>query len=83
MVSGVEVENGKPAPDIFLYAAEKIGIDPADCYVFEDGLNGIKAGAAAGCRVIMIPDLTEPTDEIRALCSGIYEDLGAAMRALR
>ena len=83
VVSGVEVENGKPAPDIFLYAAEKIGIDPADCYVFEDGLNGIKAGAAAGCRVIMIPDLTEPTDEIRALCSGIYEDLGAAMRALR
>lgn len=82
VVSGAQVEHGKPAPDIYLLAAEKIGVDPGECYVFEDNLNGIRAGVAAGCRSYMIPDLMEPTDEARAICSGIFEDLGAAMRAL-
>ena len=82
VISGTEVPAGKPAPDIFQIAAEKLGLDPAECYVFEDSTNGIRAGAAAGCRTIMIPDLTEPTDELRALCDGIYPSLDAAARAL-
>ena len=75
MISGESLKNGKPAPDIFLLAAEKIGIDPKDCYVLEDGLNGLMAGIAAGCATIMVVDLTEPNDFARENCVGIYNSL--------
>ena len=45
------VDHGKPAPDIFLYAAEKIGVHPSRCLVLEDSENGVKAGRAAGMTV--------------------------------
>lgn len=76
ITSGKEVVYGKPAPDIFLLAAKRIDCDPKDCYVFEDSENGIRAGVAAGCRTIMVPDLIEPTEEIRKICYGVYENLG-------
>ncbi len=82
IVSGHEVRNGKPAPDVFLLAAERIGADPKKCYVFEDSLNGIRAGHAAGCFTVMIPDCVPPTEEIRAICGGIYDDLVQAADAL-
>ncbi|MDO5409601.1 MAG: HAD family phosphatase [Lachnospiraceae bacterium] len=75
IVSGQEVRQGKPAPDIFLYAAEKIGCKPEECYVFEDSENGIRAGHAAGCVTVMIPDLIEPVPEIVPLCNNIYKSL--------
>lgn len=49
---GDEVEKGKPAPDIFLKSADKLGIDASECVVIEDSFNGIKAGKAAGMKVI-------------------------------
>ncbi|MGN0466199.1 MAG: HAD family hydrolase [Lachnospiraceae bacterium] len=82
VVSGAQVEHGKPAPDIFLEAARQIGCEPKDCYVFEDGRNGIKAGVAAGCDTIMIPDLTEPDEELKSLCVAIYPSLIEAMEAI-
>lgn len=45
------VAHGKPAPDIFLYTAEKLGVAPADCLVLEDSENGVRAGVAAGMEV--------------------------------
>ncbi len=48
------VANGKPAPDMYLLAAERLGIAPRDCIVFEDGLPGIEAARAAGMRVIVV-----------------------------
>lgn len=83
IVSGAEVENGKPAPDIFLLAAEKIKCRPEECYVFEDSLNGIRAGYAAGCKAIMIPDLTFPTAEMQRLSFGIYDTLIEAMNKIQ
>ena len=64
------VEHGKPAPDLFLYAAEKMGVKPADCLVIEDSLNGIRAAHAAGMEVLRFTggthlqgrDLTPPDD---------------------
>jgi HAD superfamily hydrolase (TIGR01509 family) len=83
IVSGAGMKNGKPAPDIFLKAAEMLGIDPKECYVFEDAFNGVTAGYNAGCRTIMIPDMSQPTDEIRAMATGgVYESLLAAKEAL-
>ncbi len=47
-----DVENGKPAPDIYLLAAEKLGVEPQDCVVIEDSPNGVRAGVAAGMNVV-------------------------------
>ncbi|MBR3349885.1 MAG: HAD family phosphatase [Solobacterium sp.] len=83
IVSGVGMTNGKPAPDIFLKAADMLGIDPKECYVFEDAFNGVTAGYNADCRTIMIPDMSQPTEEIRAMATGgVYENLLAARDAL-
>lgn len=49
--SGEQVANGKPAPDLFLFAAEKLSVDPGKCLVIEDSANGVKAGLAAGMTV--------------------------------
>ena len=82
VVNGFEVAHGKPAPDIFLLAAERIGCAPEDCYVFEDGVNGCLAGIAAGCATVMIPDLFRPTEELRQKCAGIFGSLTAAKDAI-
>ena len=82
IVSGTEVEHGKPSPDIFLETARRIGCKPQECYVFEDSENGIKAGSAAGCRSIMIPDLFGPSDEVQKMCAGVYLSLSDAMKEI-
>ena len=68
IVTGGDVANGKPAPDIFLLAAERLGLRPTDCVVFEDAFSGIRAAHAAGCRPVLIPDRLQPTAEILGLC---------------
>lgn len=75
VVSGVEVANGKPAPDIFLLAAERLNCAPGECFVFEDSENGIKAGHAAGCMTVMVPDLMEASPEILPYCTMVCSDL--------
>ena len=82
ILGGDQIKNGKPAPDIFLKAAEELGLDPADCYVFEDSINGVRAGYAAGCETIMVEDLTAPTEEIRKMCH-VFESMTAAMEAIK
>ena len=53
-VNGLEVENKKPHPDIYLKASERLGLKPEECLVIEDAPSGIKAAAAAGCRCLAI-----------------------------
>ena len=83
IISGDSVENGKPAPDIFLKAAKEINVPANDCYVFEDSFNGIRSAYAAGCAPIMIPDTMQPTDEIKKICTGIYSNFIEAMNAIK
>lgn len=83
IVSGGEVEKGKPYPDIFLLAASRLGLKAEECYVFEDGANGIRAGHAAGCHTIMIPDLTPASEELRSFCVAVYDNLLLAKEALK
>src|SRR4029077_19126128 len=56
IVTGDEIERGKPDPDIYLRAADKLGVAVHECLVIEDALSGIAAGKAAGMRVAAIPD---------------------------
>lgn len=64
-VSGSDIRQGKPAPDIFLRASKLLGVLPKECWVIEDSKPGIAAGLAAGMRVIAITN-THPADELRA-----------------
>ena len=75
VVSGTEVRRGKPEPDIFLCAAERMSCRADACFVFEDSENGIKAGYAAGCTTIMVPDLMEASPAILPYCRKICRDL--------
>lgn len=75
VVYGDSVKHGKPEPDIFLMAAEQIGIEPKECVVIEDSINGIKAGYAAGMKVVHVPDTIQIDDNIRALTYRVCEDL--------
>ena len=61
------VKNGKPAPDVFLYACECVGEKPEDCMAVEDSPNGIRSASSAGCRTVMVPDLTPADEEMRSL----------------
>lgn len=60
------VKNGKPAPDIYLEAARELGVNPTKCLVVEDALSGVRAGRAAGCTVVAVPD-PRFTDEEKAV----------------
>lgn len=62
VISGNMLENGKPCPDIYLYACEQLGLPPASCMALEDSPNGVKSASSAGCVTVMIPDLTQPTE---------------------
>lgn len=77
IVCGADVEHSKPAPDIFLEAARRLGLDSHDCLVLEDSFNGVRAGHAAGAVTVMVPDLAQPDEEIRQLytccCRDLYE----------
>jgi HAD superfamily hydrolase (TIGR01509 family) len=55
IITPVDVKRGKPAPDMFLLAAECMGVNPANCLVFEDGRSGMDAAKAAGMEAVFIP----------------------------
>jgi len=83
VVCGDEIARGKPEPDIFLEAAEKLNSAPEKCIVLEDSFSGIKAAAAAGMDAVMIPDILQPTDEIRRAAYMVCGDLGEAAEQIR
>jgi HAD superfamily hydrolase (TIGR01509 family) len=67
LVTGDEVERGKPAPDIFLRAAERLSAPPPNCLVLEDSVYGVMAAHAAGAVPVMVPDLVAPTPDVERL----------------
>lgn len=76
IVTGEMIKNGKPAPDIFLEAAKRLGANPKDCAVIEDSYNGLRGAHAAGMQAIMIVDCQEPNEETHKLtiaeCDNLY-----------
>jgi HAD superfamily hydrolase (TIGR01509 family) len=73
----------KPAPDPYLAAAEALGVPPEHCLALEDSHNGVRAAAAAGMMTIMVPDLLDPTEEMRSLCIRIARDLHEVLDLIR
>jgi HAD superfamily hydrolase (TIGR01509 family) len=76
------VSRGKPAPDIFLEAARRLQVPASACVVLEDSDSGAHAAAAAGMRVIVIPDRHEPSRETRALAAAVHASADAALPVL-
>lgn len=75
LACGDMVECSKPEPDVFLLAAELLGAAPEDCIIIEDSFNGVTAARRAGGTVFMVPDLLEPTEEIRAMADKVFGSL--------
>jgi sugar-phosphatase len=80
VVTGDCVPRPKPAPDIFLEAARRLGVAPGACVVLEDSLAGVRAARAAGMHVVAVPE-SPASSEMRALAHAVVDDLHAA-RAL-
>jgi beta-phosphoglucomutase-like phosphatase (HAD superfamily) len=74
MISTEEVPRGKPAPDVYLAVAERLGVSPARCVAVEDSSNGIRSAAAAGMRVIAVPHAQYPIDDEPRALAGLTVD---------
>ena len=79
LACGDEVEKGKPAPDVFLLAAERLGKKPAECIGFEDSPAGLQALHAAGIHSVFVKDLVEPPPDILAAVWRRYNVLSEAV----
>ena len=83
VLGGDMVPHSKPEPDIFLAAAAALQVEPKCCYVLEDSHNGIRAAYRAGMHPIMVPDMQQPTEEIRGIAEAVVENLPAALKYLQ
>ena len=81
-VCGTDVKFSKPDPAIFLEAARRLALDPRDCLVLEDSYNGVRAGHAAGCVTVMVPDLMPANAEMATLYNACCKDLREVKRLL-
>ena len=78
IISATQVKEGKPSPDIYLYACEQLGLTPGECLAVEDAPNGIMAAYRAGLSVVMVPDQTQPDEELEQYlyaCVGRLDDI--------
>lgn len=69
------ISRSKPAPDIYLRAAELLGVAPQECMALEDSPNGIRSGIAAGMYTVMIPDMIPANEELLAIASNKVDTL--------
>jgi len=77
------VKSGKPEPDIYLKASEELGLSPSECIALEDSPNGIISAHRAGCKPIMIPDLSEPDEELLKICEARLDSLDLVIDYLK
>jgi HAD superfamily hydrolase (TIGR01509 family) len=75
-VSSEEVKRGKPAPDVYLEAARRLGVEPTRCAAIEDSANGIRSAHAAGMRVVAVPNRAfPPPDEVLQLAALVLDSI--------
>lgn len=73
------VAHGKPAPDIYLLAAERLGVAPQEAAAVEDAPSGVRSAHAAGLHTIMVPDLDQPDEALAALCERVVPSLAGVI----
>lgn len=83
ITSGDEVTNGKPDPEIYLLAAQRLHINPKQCLAFEDSNNGVKSAVGAQMTTLQIIDLVEPDTDTRALGHHIFNSMTEALQFLK
>ena len=82
LVCGDEVEQGKPHPEIFITAAQRLNLQPQQCLMFEDSENGINSASEAGGITILLKDIKEPNDKMLAQTKFYYQDMNECLNAL-
>jgi HAD superfamily hydrolase (TIGR01509 family) len=75
VIGADQVQRPKPDPEVYLTAAERLGADPRACLALEDSEYGVRAAHAAGMTVIQVPDMTQPTADLRALGHIVLDSL--------
>lgn len=75
VISAKNVPHGKPAPDVYLTACERLAVKPTDVIAIEDSPNGVMSASRAGCNVVMVPDQTEPDEELAKCLFGCLKTL--------
>lgn len=75
IISATQVKEGKPSPDIYLFACAELGFEPEECMAVEDAPNGVLSAYRAGCKVVMVPDQTQPDEELKKCLYGCVESL--------
>jgi HAD superfamily hydrolase (TIGR01509 family) len=78
IVTGDQVANGKPAPDIYLESARRLGVPPQGCVAVEDSEAGVLAASAAGMITLMVPDLIAPSATARSAAFSVLTSLSEA-----
>lgn len=76
-VSGEMVRNGKPYPDIYVLACNMLGVSPNECIAIEDSPNGVKSAHTAGCKTLMVPDLSPYTEDLAEYVDYVCENLNS------
>lgn len=82
IISATMVKEGKPSPDVYLYACEQLDCKPQECIAVEDSPNGVLSAYKAGCKVIMVPDQSAPDEELNDklfACVEIISDIIALL----
>lgn len=82
VLGGDSIQRGKPEPDIYLMACQRLGASPEESWGIEDSYNGVRAVSRAGMRAIMVPDQLPPTEEMRGLAR-VLPDLLAVRELLK
>ncbi|MGR5323716.1 HAD family hydrolase [Vibrio alfacsensis] len=83
LTTGCEVTHGKPDPEIYLLAAQRLNANPLQCLAFEDSNNGVRSAVAANMVTYQIPDLVEPCEEVRGFGHAIVTSLHDALNEIK
>ncbi len=83
IVTGTEVSKSKPDPEIFLKAADKIGVDISDCLVLEDSYSGIRAAMAAKATAILVIDTFVPSEQLRKEIGYVFDSLKQVLELIK
>lgn len=79
VVTRDDVSKSKPAPDLYLLAAQLLALNPSECLVVEDSVPGVDAAYSAGAAVFMVPDVLEPKEDTRSKCIAVLSSLKSVL----